>query len=524
MPKKSFSTDIKILALQYLEEDRYTLEEICTMFSVNMTTLQVWRALYKYGGVEALIRPKKNKVYTEELKQRAVKDYLLKKYSMFDIIAKYGISGLSVFKKWLKIYTSHSELYDSGKGMSQAMTKGRKTTVEERIEIAKNCLANGKNYQETATQYEVSYQQVYLWVRKFEQNGEEALQDQRGRTKPAEKRTPEDEFRLKIQQMERENERLRAENLPVKKVRGNRKEASLSRIRIQGRYMAIQELAKNEKFSIVLLCKIAKVSRAAYYKWLNRQPTVHELENEQLVESIQHLYTQVEGIYGYRRITMTINRQREKEGLKKVNKKRIYRLMQICSLEAVIRRRPKKYRKVKPDYVAENVLAREFTAEKPNQKWCTDVTEFKYGNGKKAYLSAIIDLYDKSIVSYVLGHSNNNDLVFKTIRPAIRQLSKDEFPLLHSDRGYQYTSKEFKRIMEKAELSQSMSRVGRCIDNGPIEAFWGTLKVEKYYLHKFESFEALKCAIDTYITFYNHERYQERLNGLSPLEYRAQAA
>ncbi|SLK30881.1 transposase [Mycobacteroides abscessus subsp. abscessus] len=240
--------------------------------------------------------------------------------------------------------------------------------------------------------------------------------------------------------------------------------------------------------------------------------------------SIHYLYNQVEGIYGYRRITMTINRQREKEGLETVNKKRIYRLMQICGLEAVIRRRPKKYRKVKPDYVAENVLAREFTAEKPNQKWCTDVTEFKYGNGKKAYLSAIIDLYDKSIVSYVLGHSNNNNLVFKTVRAAICQLSKGEFPLLHSDRGYQYTSKEFKRIIEKAKLKHSMSRVGRCIDNGPIEAFWGTLKVEKYYLHKFETYEVLKHAIETYIKFYNYERYQETLNGLSPLEYRAQAA
>ncbi|MFJ7952931.1 IS3 family transposase, partial [Lysinibacillus sp. NPDC096418] len=177
-----------------------------------------------------------------------------------------------------------------------------------------------------------------------------------------------------------------------------------------------------------------------------------------------------------------------------------------------------------PDYVAENVLAREFTAEKPNQKWCTDVTEFKYGKGKKAYLSAIIDLYDKSIVSYVLGHSNNNDLVFKTVRLAIRTLNENEFPLLHSDRGYQYTSKEFKQIMDKAEMIHSMSRVGRCIDNGPIEAFWGTLKVEKYYLYKFESFEALKHAIDTYIKFYNNERYQEKLNGLSPLEYRVQAA
>lgn len=242
------------------------------------------------------------------------------------------------------------------------------------------------------------------------------------------------------------------------------------------------------------------------------------------MESIQQLYTQVDGIDGYRRITMTINRKRETEGLKKVNKKRIYRMMKICGLEAVIRRRRKKYPKVKLDYVAENVLAREFTAEKPNQKWCTDVTEFKYGNGKKAYLSAIIDLYDKSIVSYVLGHSNNNDLVFKTVRPAIRTLNENEFPLLHSNRGYQYTSKEFKRIIDKAEMIHSMSRVGRCIDNGPIEAFWGTLKVEKYYLYKFESFEAVKHAIDTSIKFYNNERYQEKLNGLSPLEYRVQAA
>lgn len=288
--------------------------------------------------------------------------------------------------------------------------------------------------------------------------------------------------------------------------------------------MAIQELAKNENLSIVLLCQIAEVSRAAYYKWLNHQPTALELENQQLVKSIQHLYIQVDGIYGYRRITMTINRKRETEGLKKVNKKRIYRLMQICGLEAVIRRRRKKYPKVKPDYVAENVLAREFTAEMPNQKWCTDVTEFKYGNGKKAYLSAIIDLYDKSVVSYVLGHSNNNDLVFKTVRPAIRTLQDNEFPLLHSDRGYQYTSKEFKRILDKAEMIHSMSRVGRCIDNGPIESFWGTLKVEKYYLYKFDTFEALKHAIDTYIKFYNNERFQEKLNGLSPLEYRAQAA
>ncbi|SCY81407.1 Transposase InsO and inactivated derivatives [Lysinibacillus sp. TC-37] len=207
-----------------------------------------------------------------------------------------------------------------------------------------------------------------------------------------------------------------------------------------------------------------------------------------------------------------------------VNEKRIYRLMQISGLKSVIRRKRKPYRKSPAHHVAENELNRAFTSKKPNEKWCTDVTEFKYGNGKKAYLSAIIDLYDGSIVSYVLGHSNNNSLVFKTIKSAIQSLQSGEQPLIHSDRGFQYTSKEFKRIVDTANMTQSMSRVGRCIDNGPIESFWGTLKCEKYYLHKYDSYEELKLAIDEYIHFYNYYRYQKRLNGLSPLEFRTQAA
>lgn len=181
--------------------------------------------------------------------------------------------------------------------------------------------------------------------------------------------------------------------------------------------------------------------------------------------------------------------------------------MQLCGRAAVIRRKSKRYRKSKSDHVAENILARNFTAEKPNQKWCTDVTEFKYGKGRKAYLSAIIDLHDNSIVSYVLGRSNNNKLVFDTMVPAIQRLKEGEQPLIHSDRGYQYTSKFFKRMIEEANMIHSMSRVGRCIDNGPIEAFWGTLKVEKYYLNKYDTYEALEEAINTYITFYHTKRY-----------------
>ncbi|MFD2043878.1 transposase, partial [Ornithinibacillus salinisoli] len=143
---------------------------------------------------------------------------------------------------------------------------------------------------------------------------------------------------------------------------------------------------------------------------------------------------------------------------------------------------------------------------------------------KKAYLSAIRDVYDGSIVSFVFSHRNDNQLVFRTMDLAIDILEDGEHPLIHSDRGYQYTSREFKRKIDKAKMTHSMSRVGKCIDNAPMESFWGTLKCEKYYLRKFNTFEELSKAIDDYIYFYNHNRYQERLNGHSPMEYRTMAA
>ncbi len=283
--------------------------------------------------------------------------------------------------------------------------------------------------------------------------------------------------------------------------------------------MAIQELHKEENLSIVLLCEIAGIARSAYYKWLNRTPSAQEIQNEEIITKMKSLYEKVEGIYGYRRMMLNMNRQFGQN----FNHKRIYRLMKISGLQSVIRKKKKHYIHSTPQHVAENILNREFTADKPNEKWVTDVTEFKYGSSKKAYLSAILDLYDGSIISYVLGHSNNNQLVFDTLDQALA-VSPGDHPLIHSDRGFQYTSHGFKRRLDKAEMTQSMSRVGRCIDNGPMESFWGTLKCEKYYLHKYDTFEELCLAVDEYIQFYNHDRLQKRLNGLSPMEYRAKAA
>ena len=270
-------------------------------------------------------------------------------------------------------------------------------------------------------------------------------------------------------------------------------------------------------YSISELCKCARISRSSYYKWLNKVETKKDKENSIIIKELTKIYDDVNGIYGYRRMTMNINRNLNKQ----YNHKRIYRLMKSINLQSVIRKKKKRYIKSTPQITAENVLNRDFSAATLNEKWLTDVTEFKLTNGTKAYLSAIIDLYDNSIVSYVLGHSNNNKLVFDTFDLAIER-NPSASPLLHSDRGYQYTSKAFKLKLDKVSATQSMSRVGRCIDNGPIEGFWGIIKSEMYYLRKFDNFDELKLAIDNYIEFYNNKRLQKKLKGLSPIEYRAQ--
>ncbi len=257
------------------------------------------------------------------------------------------------------------------------------------------------------------------------------------------------------------------------------------------------------------------LNRSSYYKWLHREKSSRELENEDLLHKIGHLYAEVNGIYGYRRLTDELNARNNTQW----NYKRIYRLTHIVGLKAVIRRVRPQYQRSTPEITAENILNRYFTAEKVNEKWLTDVTEFKCGNGEKLYLSAILDLKGRDIVSFAMGRSNNNKLVFDTFDLAILKHPTAR-PLFHSDRGFQYTSKLFKEKLDKAGMTQSMSRVGRCIDNGPMEGFWGIIKCEMYYLSKFETYEDLVKSITDFIRFYNYERRQARLNRLAPMTYR----
>lgn len=260
------------------------------------------------------------------------------------------------------------------------------------------------------------------------------------------------------------------------------------------------------------------MARSAYYKWLNRVKPEYEIKNERVLSEIIQCYEMSKKTYGYRRITMNLNRYTNSNH----SYNYIYRLMRMHGIKSIIRRKRPGYVRSKPEQIAQNILAREFSANNPNEKWLSDVTEFKANNGQKLYLSAILDLYDNSIISYNTSNSPNNRLVFETFDKAIKS-NPEAKPIFHSDRGFQYTSKNFKNMLDQQGMTQSMSRVGKCIDNGPMENLWGIIKSEMFYINNFNNTLEINKSIDDYIEFYNNVRLQSKLKSHTPMEYRNMA-
>ena len=240
-------------------------------------------------------------------------------------------------------------------------------------------------------------------------------------------------------------------------------------------------------------------------------------ENERIAEIMEKIHEE-DTSKGYRRINDDLERD---YGIH-INDKRALNICRAKDIKSTIKHANNgcTRRADNPQFIAENILNREFTAEKPNEKWLTDVTEFKWYEGitvHKIYLSAILDLFDRRIVSFVIRDRNDNPLVFDTFDQAIAA-NPGAAPLCHSDRGFQYTNRTFHKKLEDAGMTQSMSRVAKCIDNGPMEGFWGIIKRERYYGKRFESREELVAMIESYIFYYNNGRYQRRLGILTPIE------
>ncbi len=174
-------------------------------------------------------------------------------------------------------------------------------------------------------------------------------------------------------------------------------------------------------------------------------------------------------------------------------------------------------------HIAPNHLERRFTATKPNQKWVTDVTEFKAKDGSKVYLSPILDLFNNEIVSYTLSYSLNWAQVEKMLKLAVKRLDKTSGSILHSDQGWQYQMAAYRQILAEHGIIQSMSRKGNCLDNAVMESFFGRLKAECFYGREFNTREEIVNAVRDYLDYYNHRRIQLKLKGLSPIQYRRQS-
>ena len=267
-----------------------------------------------------------------------------------------------------------------------------------------------------------------------------------------------------------------------------------------------------EKYSISEMCRFFEVSRSGYYGFVKRMgKPVKDLELSELIRECQ---VETKQTYGYRRVAIWL----ERRGIHH-NPKTILRVMNKYNLLSVVRRRRYcKYSQALHRY--ENLLSRDFHADRPNQKWVTDISYIKTAQGF-LYLSVIRDLYDRSIVAYKTSTVQNINLVLNTIRAAKRKEKVTGELQLHSDQGFQYTSQPYFNLTKSYNITPSMSRRGNPYDNALAENFFSILKTECIYRTKIKTFAEARQLIDDYIYFYNHQRIQTKTK-LTPLELRSQ--
>ncbi|VEF13099.1 integrase catalytic protein [Pseudomonas fluorescens] len=266
-------------------------------------------------------------------------------------------------------------------------------------------------------------------------------------------------------------------------------------------------MALRSRFPLHGLLKLANLARSTFYYQVSALQKPDKYAS--LKTKIRDLYDQHEGRFGYRRIALALQKKES------VSEKMIQRLMDRMGLKSLVR--PKKYRSYKGQVgtIAANLLERNFFAQRPNQKWVTDVTEFKVGS-RKLYLSPVMDLYNGEIIAYETAQRPCFALVTGMLEKAFECLRGASHLLLHSDQGWQYQQPRYQHALKQRGIKQSMSRKGNCLDNAAMESFFGTLKSEFFYLKRFENLEELNAGLDEYITYYNHDRIKSKLGGLSP--------
>ena len=262
------------------------------------------------------------------------------------------------------------------------------------------------------------------------------------------------------------------------------------------------------------MIKVAGIPRSTYYYWekrLNRPDKYAEIKTK-----IENIYHEHKGRYGYRRIAKELKKHDIYHDPKTIN-----RLMNEMGLKCEVRM--KKYRSYKGNVgiAAPNILQRDFQANKMNQKWVTDITEFHLF-GEKRYLSPVLDLCNGEIIAYSVMKRPVYQLVDDMLKQAVMSLRPEDQVILHSDQGWHYQMKKYQKTLKQYGITQSMSRKGNCLDNAVIESFFGLLKSELLYLQEFENIERFEKELADYMHYYNRKRMKAKLKDLSPVEYRIQ--
>jgi len=281
------------------------------------------------------------------------------------------------------------------------------------------------------------------------------------------------------------------------------------------RYYYIQ--ANRDKYPIAKMVRWAKVSRSGFYAWLRRMPSLRDKINVDLLQQIQKIHDENHRTYGSTRITREL---RDNGYL--VNHKRVERIMRENSLRAKARRKFKATTYSDHDLpVNENLLDRDFSADHPGKKMVSDITYIPTDEGW-LYLSGVMDLCGRKMVGVAMGTRMTKQLVMDALQDAINHTNNVEGCILHSDRGSQYCSKAYQKMVAQNHIVSSMSRKGNCWDNAPMESFWGTLKQEWLNDQHFSTRDEAKTAVFEYIwIFYNRKRIHSSIGYMTPEKYYA---
>lgn len=255
------------------------------------------------------------------------------------------------------------------------------------------------------------------------------------------------------------------------------------------------------------------MARSTYYYHIAHLPDPDKYD--EIKQRIYAIYEHHKGRYGYRRITL----QLRNDGVF-INHKTVQRLMADMGLKAKVKH--VKYRSYKGDVgrIAPNVIDRDFKTTGVNQKWATDITEYKI-HEEKGYLSPVLDMNNGEIVAYTKSRHPDLQLVIDMVDAAIEKENPPEGLVLHSDQGWHYQHKSYQTRLKNNGLIQSMSRKGNCLDNSMMENFFGLMKSELLYLQNWNTLDEFEAALDEYIEYYNNDRIKLRLGGMSPAQYRA---